>query len=172
MTQHNFTIGAYQQPTMKYSSHRNVSLTFLAMIPFVCYATDAVAIETPNLTQPKIIVPEKISGVETITAEQLIETLTSDKPPILIDARIKSDREYGHIESSIGLPDIKTNCDTLSKITADKDRHLIFYCNGVQCGRSVISIKIARSCGYRHLSWFKGGFAEWSEKGYQYIRSR
>ena len=45
-----------------------------------------------------------------------------------------------------------------------------FYCNGVQCGRSVVSIKVARSCGYHNLSWFKGGFAEWKEKGFQYIK--
>jgi rhodanese-related sulfurtransferase len=116
-------------------------------------------------------VPEKIAGVTTVTAEQLIELLTSENAPLLIDARIREDRVFGYIESSISLPDIETNCDTLNTISADKSKPMMFYCNGVQCGRSVVSIKVARSCGYHNLSWFKGGFAEWKKKGYQYIKN-
>jgi rhodanese-related sulfurtransferase len=138
---------------------------------FISVSTDISAQETPNLSKPQIIVPEKISGVTTVTAEQVIEILTSVNAPQLIDARIREDREFGYIESSISLPDIETNCDTLHKVSADKSKPLMFYCNGVQCGRSVVSIKVARSCGYHNLSWFKGGFAEWKEKGYQYIKS-
>jgi rhodanese-related sulfurtransferase len=147
-----------------------IAFLALSLIMLAVYSTNLSAAEAPNLTRPKIIVPEKIPGVETVNAEQVIEILTSDKPPILIDARIKSDRIHGYIESSIGLPDVDTNCDTLSKITTDKSSHLMFYCNGVQCGRSVVAIKIARSCGFHHLFWFKGGFFEWKEKGYQYMK--
>lgn len=126
----------------------------------------------PDLTKPKVVVPEKIAGVETVNAEQVFEILISDNPPILIDARITNDREFGYIESSVGLPDIETNCDTLKTVSEDKSKPLMFYCNGVQCGRSVVSIKVARSCGYHKLIWFKGGFAEWREKGYQYIKNK
>ena len=136
---------------------------------FMC--TNAFAQEKPNLAKPKVVVPDQIAGVTTVSAEQLIERLASDKPPMLIDARVKEDRDYGYIESSISLPDIETNCNSLKKIITDKKQALMFYCNGVQCGRSVVSIKVARSCGYHNLSWFKGGFAEWKEKGYQYIKA-
>ena len=136
---------------------------------FIC--SNAFAQEKPNLAKPKVVVPDQIAGVTTVSAEQLIESLASDKPPMLIDARIKEDRDYGYIESSISLPDIETNCNTLKEIIADKKQALMFYCNGVQCGRSVVSIKVARSCGYHNLSWFKGGFAEWKENGYQYIKA-
>ncbi len=133
-------------------------------------ATNAVAKEAPNMTKQQAVVPEMIAGVNTVNAEQVIEILTSDNPPILIDARITKDRDYGHIESSISLPDIETNCDTLRAITEDKSQQMMFYCNGTRCGRSVVSMKVARSCGYHNLFWFKGGFAEWQEKGYQYIK--
>jgi len=134
--------------------------------------TNAVAEETPNLAKPRIVVPEMIAGVDTVNAEQVIEILTSDNPPILIDARIRKDRDYGYIESSISLPDIETNCDTLKEITEDKNQQMMFYCNGMRCGRSVVSIKVARSCGYHNLFWFQGGFEEWQEKGYQYIKNK
>ena len=144
----------------------------LLMFSLFIFSTDALAKQTPNLSKLKVVVPEKISGVNTVSAEQVIELLTSTNPPLLIDARIKEDRDYGYIESSVSLPDIATNCQSLSKIIEDKNQHLTFYCNGVQCGRSVVTIKVARSCGYHNLSWFKGGFAEWKEKGYQYIKNR
>jgi rhodanese-related sulfurtransferase len=149
------------------SSHYMISLfVFLTLT-----AGGVSAQETPDLSRPQVIVPDKISGVTTVTAEQLIAMLTSENPPLLIDARIREDREFGYIESSISLPDIETNCDTLNQVSADKSKPLMFYCNGIQCGRSVVSIKVALSCGYHNLSWFKGGFAEWKGKGYQYIKN-
>jgi rhodanese-related sulfurtransferase len=136
----------------------------------ILYSANTFAERTPNLAEPKIVVPEKIAGVTTVDAEQVIRILAADNPPILIDARIKEDRSYGFIESSISLPDIKTNCESLKNIIADKKQALIFYCNGVQCGRSVVAIKVARSCGYHNLTWFRGGFSEWKDKGYPYIQ--
>ena len=141
---------------------------FTISISILSVITTAVA-ETPNLARTVVVVPEMIAGVNTVTAEEVIESLTSDSPPILVDARIRKDRDYGYIETSISLPDIETNCTTLKNINVDKKKHIMFYCNGVQCGRSVVSIKVARSCGYHNLSWFRGGFAEWKDKGYQYV---
>jgi len=169
MTRHNITVdSSFTHGTLK----RSVTGIILGLMMCSAFSSNVNATEKPNLTKPTVVVPEKIPGVNTVSAEQLIEVLTSDNPPILIDARIKTDRLHGYIESSIGLPDIDTNCGTLKKVTTDKSHHLMFYCNGVQCGRSVVSLKIARSCGYHQLSWFKGGFAEWNEKGYQYIKPR
>lgn len=42
----------------------------------------------------------------------------------------------------------------------------MFYCNGIQCGRSVIALEIAKGCGYTRLYWFRGGFAEWKRNAY------
>lgn len=134
-------------------------------------AQESFAQEVHNLSRPHIVVPDQIAGVTTVVAEQVIKILNSDNPPLLIDARIKADRDYGYIEGSVSLPDVETNCTTLQKLAPDKYQHLMFYCNGIQCGRSVVSIKIARSCGYHKLSWFKGGFSEWQEKGYQYSKN-
>lgn len=153
-------------PHTKYVLHSVLCILLLST------KTNTFAAETPNLAKPVIVTPESIAGIHTITTETLVAALTSDKPPLLIDARIKKDRDYGYIENSTSLPDIQTNCKSLKKITANKEQQLIFYCNGVQCGRSAVSIKVARSCGYQHLSWYKGGFAEWKEQGYQYEINR
>lgn len=168
MNQPNSNFGSFAMLAKKLKTCRDIAI--LSASISLC-TLNAYAEQKPNLIEPKVVVPEKISGVATINAEQVIEALTSDSPPLLIDARIKEDRSYGHIENSLSLPDIETNCNTLKAIIPDKNQALIFYCNGIQCGRSVVSIKVARSCDYHSLSWFKGGFTEWKDKGYPYIRS-
>ena len=130
------------------------------------------AIEAPDLTIPKVIVPEHISGVPTLTAESVVELAVEKQNLIIIDARITDDRSHGYLEDSISLPDIKTNCDTLAKAIPAKNSPTLFYCNGIKCGRSVVSIKIAKSCGYNNMYWFKGGFEEWKIKGFQYTKDR
>jgi rhodanese-related sulfurtransferase len=138
---------------------------------FFCFfiIPGAYAAEAPDLTRGKVIVPDHIHGVKTMTAEQVIEYAVSTPELTIIDARIRKDRDNGFIEDSISLPDINTNCGTLQEVVEDKDKPLLFYCNGVKCGRSVVSIKVAKSCGYTNLSWFKGGFEEWKNKGFQYV---
>lgn len=133
-------------------------------------AAATAATETmPDLTRGKVIVPDEIPGVETLSAEGLIEKANNTEGLIIIDSRISKDRAIGYIEDSVSLPDINTNCDTLKKLIKNKQTPLLFYCNGVKCGRSVVAVKIAKSCGYKNLSWFRGGFEEWQEKGYQYM---
>ncbi len=140
---------------------------FVALISSQAQAADA-----PDLTRSRIIVPEHITGVKTLTAEDVVELAMTVSNIIIVDARIEDDRKHGYLEDSVSLPDIKTNCSELEKIIPSKNRSAMFYCNGIKCGRSVVSIKIAKSCGYTNLYWFKGGFEEWKEKGFQYAKDR
>jgi len=80
------------------------------------------------------------------------------------------DRRQGYIQGSISLPDTQTACATLGDFIATLDPPTLFYCNGVKCGRSVIAIRIAQGCGYRRLYWFRGGFEEWKQEDYPFLR--
>lgn len=142
-------------------------LTLVAIIPAVAFSAEA-----PNLAKPHVIVPDEIAGVQTVTAEDVVNMVLAEPELLMIDARIHTDRIHGYIEGSISLPDISTNCKSLQQVNTNKHRHMLFYCNGVQCGRSVVSIKVAKSCGYTNMSWFKGGFEEWKNKGYQYLTEK
>ena len=115
--------------------------------------------------------PQTLPGAETVDAEALIALVGRRSALLLVDARITADREQGYIEGSISLPDIDTNCDSLAtRVSADKALPVLFYCNGVKCGRSVKSIDIAHTCGYTELYWFRGGFEEWRDKDYPYLK--
>lgn len=108
--------------------------------------------------------PDNINGTTKVTAEQVIELVQSKSDLVIIDARKKSDRAKGYIEGSIGLPDTETSPEALAKHIDSKDTPVLFFCNGVKCGRSVTSSKIAVNDGYTNIYWFRGGWEEWIEK--------
>lgn len=138
---------------------------YLAVVSLclVCHTTMVMA----NEQKPA---PENIAGTTKVDAEGLLNLAERIPDIIIIDARIRMDRRQGYIEDSLSLPDINTDCSSLKKIIPDKQQAALFYCNGVKCGRSVKSIKIAQQCGYKTLYWFRGGFEEWKNKGFPYIK--
>ena len=115
------------------------------------------------------LVDSDLAGVTILDAESLIELAHENPELIVIDSRVHADRELGYIEDSLSLPDEQTSCRSLEKITTNKSRLLAFYCNGVNCERSLKAIRIARQCQYQHLFWFRGGFQEWRLKDYPYL---
>ncbi|MBI5042128.1 MAG: rhodanese-like domain-containing protein [Gammaproteobacteria bacterium] len=116
----------------------------------------------------KIAVPEAIKGVTRVDAEGLIELAEQIPDLIIVDARQRADRRQGYIQDSVSLPDTDTTCDSLKGVIPALGAPALFYCNGVKCGRSVIALQIAKSCGYAQLYWFRGGFEEWKQKGYPF----
>ena len=119
----------------------------------------------------KIVSPENIPGASKVDAEGLLQLAEHVRDLVIVDARVRGDREHGFIEESKSLPDSETNCKTLAKLIRSVDTPVLFYCNGPRCGRSVKSSQIALDCGYRHIYWFRGGFEEWRAKGYPYVRN-
>jgi len=109
--------------------------------------------------------PDSIAGTTKVTAEELIELVGKHDDMVIIDARKPSDRDKGYIEGSIGLPNTDTTPASLAKHIKTKTTPVCFFCNGVKCGRSVESSKVAVKDGYTNVYWFRGGWAEWEEKG-------
>lgn len=114
--------------------------------------------------------PDFIADVEIVSADGVINLIEQTDEVIIVDSRISGDRKLGYLESSVSLPDSETSCSSLAKILPDKMHPALFYCNGVKCGRSAIAIKVAKKCGYKKLYWFRGGFEEWLEKGFPFLK--
>lgn len=137
-----------------------MSCSLLALVAVVLMTITYAAAEkkTPS--------PKFIPGSTIVDSEGVIKLVMSTPNVTIIDARIKSDRKQGYIEGSVSLPNINTTCDTLAKIVEKKSTPTLYYCNGVKCGRSAKSVKIALDCGYNNIYWFRGGYEEWQAKGY------
>lgn len=129
-----------------------------------------IGVSTQIMAESEKKLPENIEGTHRISASELIELVADKGSLILIDSRIPGDRLKGYIETSISLPDTDTDCQSLSKVIPSKNQPVGFYCNGVRCGRSAVAIKIARSCGYQELYWYRGGFEDWLKRSYPYAK--
>ena len=114
--------------------------------------------------------PDTIEGSTLVNAEGFIELVGKTPDLQVIDSRIPGDRKQGYVEGSVSLPDVDTTCESLTKVAPNKAAPILFYCNGVKCGRSAKAVKIALSCGYSNIYWFRGGFEEWLAKGYPYLQ--
>jgi len=110
-------------------------------------------------------VPQFIEGTVRVSAEEMIDLVEQYDELVIIDSRKKSDVAKGFIEGSISLPNTETDIATLGKHIASKSTPILFYCNGIKCGRSLKSAKIALAAGYDKIYWFRGGMQEWEAKG-------
>ena len=123
--------------------------------------------EKPKLKKP---LPRTISGITTVSVDELASMLASENEITVIDARIQKGRSKGYIDGSIHLPDVDTSCDSLTKHIPSKMTKVVFYCSSSECGRSMNAVTRAQNCGYQNLYWFREGFREWKKSGYPYSK--
>ena len=120
-------------------------------------AGQALADERPNA-------PDTIPGAVIVTAEELAELILSRPELVILDSRKNSEFAKGHIEKAINLVNSDMRRETLAAIVPDRNRAIVFYCNGVRCMRSTDAVKKAMEWGYKNVFWFRGGWDEWTEK--------
>ncbi len=53
----------------------------------------------------------------------------------------------------------------LSKLPADKNAPIVFFCNAGECWKSYKASVVAQKAGYTKIHWFRGGMPEWTSKG-------
>jgi len=99
-----------------------------------------------------------------LVVAKVIEKILANPELIVIDSRKKTEYLKGHIEGAINILNTKLQQEDLERIVPDKDREILFYCNGTRCMRSTDSIRKAKRWGYTNLIWFRGGWKEWSDK--------
>lgn len=146
-------------------STRNVFISFISPITMFLIMVSPVSGKDSEIKSPDFI-----EGTTKVDAEGVINKATSITDLVIIDSRIKSDRRQGYIEGSVSLTDEMTSCKTLAGVIPSKTHPSLFYCNGPKCGRSAIAAKIAIKCGYKNIFWFRGGFEEWKQKKYPYVK--
>lgn len=105
-------------------------------------------------------------GFKTVTSEELKGLIDNNTPGlVVIDARSAEEYQEVHIKNAVNIPLSKLEKDA-TLLPASKDAKLVFYCNGIKCGKSGKSAKIAAEKGYRDLSVYAEGMPVWEEKGY------
>lgn len=87
------------------------------------------------------------------------------KGPLLVDSRPTKPRyDIGHIPGAINLVDPLFDKQA-DKLPQDKNREIIFYCQGLECELSHNSAYKAEKIGYKNIKVYAAGIPDWEAKG-------
>lgn len=132
-----------------------------------------IALSSPALAA--VQTPDSISGTTVVTAEKAKEMVASGV--LIVDTRVANEYVEQHIKGAVNVPykeksaksvkfDSSQDSFDLSKLPADKNTPIIFYCNAGECWKSYKSSVQAVKAGYKKIYWLRGGIPEWKAKGY------
>jgi rhodanese-related sulfurtransferase len=109
--------------------------------------------------------PLEIPGARTVNADGVIELVQKAEKVVIVDNRTVGDYEAGHIEGAVRLIDTDIVNDTvLAQHVDSKDTPVLFYCNGVKCGRAAKATAKAVEWGYSKVFYYALGMQEWRER--------
>ncbi|MFW5881774.1 MAG: rhodanese-like domain-containing protein [Roseicyclus sp.] len=110
--------------------------------------------------------PETIPGATTVDAEGVIDLIGSQPDLVILDNRREADYAAGHIEGAVRLIDTDiTGTEVLAAQVPGLDTPVLFYCNGLSCGRAANAAEIAVGWGYTAVHYYALGMTEWNELG-------
>lgn len=151
-------------------SHSHVALrkSLYSFLGLIVMALPALAWAGPQT-------PESLSGTTVVTAEKAKSMV--EKGVLIVDTRVANEYVEQHIKGAVSIPykeksdksvDFNAKLDSfdLSKLPADKNTAVIFYCNAGECWKSYKSSVAAGKGGYKSIYWLRGGIPEWKAKGF------
>jgi len=102
--------------------------------------------------------------IPTVSTEELKGMVDAKRDFTLIDARTPAEYADAHIVTAISVPESEFE-RAAAKLPQDKGALLVFYCNGIKCGKSAKVAAKAQKAGYTNLLIYSEGFPVWEEKG-------
>jgi rhodanese-related sulfurtransferase len=110
--------------------------------------------------------PLAIDGATTVDADAVIELVTTTPDLIILDNRREGDFAAGHIEGAVRLLDDDIgSADDIAAHVPSTDTPVLFYCNGLSCGRAANAAEMAIGWGYSEVYYYALGMDEWRERG-------
>jgi rhodanese-related sulfurtransferase len=110
---------------------------------------------------PIKIAPEKLANYAQV--EALVAKGPEQGRYVLIDSRPLPRVQEGTIPTAINLPYPAWD-KFVNRLPADKDRLIVFFCQGVTCMMSPNSLVKAEALGYRNVKVYREGYPEWLER--------
>ncbi len=115
------------------------------------------------IAKPKFEVPEnQLMKLDDLKA--LVQKGPETGNYLLVDSRPANLFEAGHIPTAINIPFPKMK-EMLGLLPKEKDKLVIFYCQGVRCVLSPMAAKLAAKEGYTNVKVFHEGLPVWQEAG-------
>jgi rhodanese-related sulfurtransferase len=99
-----------------------------------------------------------------INTEELKKLLDDGTQMTVVDARNPEEYQEVHIKGAISIPE-KQFSEHLAQHPQDKSAKIVFYCNGIKCGKSKKAAQKAVEQGYSNVLVYAEGMPVWEEKG-------
>jgi rhodanese-related sulfurtransferase len=124
--------------------------------------------------------PSQLPGATIVTAGEIIAL--QQKGATVVDVR--TTKEFGdkRIRGAISIPYVEKSLKDVAfdvKLDEfavpdqmDRNRPMIFHCNGPECWKSYKASKLALAKGFKTVYWFRGGIPEWEKSGLSLETSR
>lgn len=104
----------------------------------------------------------QIKGAKTVDSKGVIELISTTPDLAIIDNRTKADFDSGHIEGAVNIVDSDMTAESvLAGVVQSKAAPVLFYCNGVKCGRAAKATAKAVGWGYSHVYYYALGIPDW-----------
>jgi rhodanese-related sulfurtransferase len=109
--------------------------------------------------------PMSITGATTVDAKAIIALMESKPDLVIIDNRRAEDYANGFIEGAVRVLDTDLTEAVLASHVKSKATPVLFYCNGVKCGRAAKATEMAVRWGYTQVHYYALGMEEWRALG-------
>mgnify|MGYP002621570150 CR=1 FL=1 len=109
--------------------------------------------------------PMSITGATTVDAKGIIALMESKPDLVIIDNRRAEDYANGFIEGAVRVLDTDMTEAVLASHVTTKATPVLFYCNGVKCGRAAKATEMAVRWGYTQVHYYALGMEEWRTLG-------
>ncbi len=103
------------------------------------------------------------SDFAAVTTDEVKKFMDQKEKMVLIDARTPEEYREAHIIGAVNIPE-KDFEKAAAQLPADKDTLLVFYCNGVKCGKSKRVAQKVEPLGYTAILIYKEGIPVWEER--------
>lgn len=97
-----------------------------------------------------------------ISTAELKDLMDQKKSMVLIDARTPEEFKEAHIAGALNIPE-KGIEQAAAQLPADRNSLLVFYCNGIKCGKSTRVAKMVAPLGYTNIFIYSEGIPVWEE---------
>lgn len=115
--------------------------------------------------------PLEIKGAKTVNADAVIDLIEKSGNLVILDNRSVADYEAGHVEGAVRLIDTDmTNETVMAKHVKSKETPVLFYCNGLKCGRAAKATMKAVEWGYTNVYYYATGMDEWKQRSLPLVR--
>lgn len=110
------------------------------------------------------VAAEGVAEYGLITTKDLKKSIDEGIEMTVVDARNPEEFQEVHIKGAISIP-VKQWDEYVSQLPSEKGAKIIFYCNGVKCGKSRKAAQKALAMGYENVLVYAEGMPVWEEKG-------